>query len=270
MVSVITTTYRHGGIDIAYASLRKQTYQDFEWILLDPLYEKRKNEVKAYVRDIKLKHLPEIPCQRPQLTSVPYHINCASNQAVRAASGDYLLFYQDYIWLSAAAIEKMVNLVDPKTVVSGVGHKAQFPDHIDNPTGLISTFNQPFIARPSGISERDERLDGRSEIIPVPHDFIEANFAIFPRQLFYDIGGFHEDFDNTNYGSDNLAITMKADIMGYNFVLDKTNECVGFNQSLFPRPVDWETRHTNKGAFLSLMPKLEAKQWENHLVSGVR
>jgi cephalosporin hydroxylase len=45
MISVMNLTNRHGGIDILWASMKRQTEQDFQLVLVDGLCRERDNEV---------------------------------------------------------------------------------------------------------------------------------------------------------------------------------------------------------------------------------
>jgi hypothetical protein len=222
----------------------KQTFTDFEWVLVDALYDVRRAAVRRFVENVPLIHLPE-PQKRAENV---WNLCAAYNEGIRRCSGEYILSYQDYIWLPGTGIEKLLDLADDRTAVIGVGHKAEKPDKAVNPRGLITIFEEPYSDRPKGISELDTRIDGRQEVVETNYSFFELNYAIAPRRFYWDAGGLPEEFDK-GYGADNIGLSLKAHLMGYGFLLDKTNECVGFNQSLFPRPYDWERRHNNKGFF---------------------
>ena len=45
-ISVLTFTYRPGYIDNMTQALRDQTLKDFEWLLIDDLWEQRKDVVR--------------------------------------------------------------------------------------------------------------------------------------------------------------------------------------------------------------------------------
>src|SRR3990167_8621719 len=101
-VSIITVTNRWGGIDIAWSSLKKQTFKDFEWILLDKHYHARSKEVAEFVNDDRLKHYPIHPPKGPEI----WDLNRAYNQAVRLSTGDLIISFQDYIWLEKEQVDK--------------------------------------------------------------------------------------------------------------------------------------------------------------------
>ena len=58
-ISVIVPTNRIGGLDILFESLKRQSFQDFELILADAIYQYRKNIVAETVRQygFPVKHI---------------------------------------------------------------------------------------------------------------------------------------------------------------------------------------------------------------------
>lgn len=239
-VSVLCVTNRQGSIDILFRNLRKQTFKDFEVVIVD-------GSEKGHPIDeeeMAVKYFPEPKAKNPQLTSVPFNLGWAYNFGIRYCEGEFIFCLQDYIWIPANAIEKFLERIETdaekKTCVIGVGHKAKYPETLDG----------DFSTKPTGISEIDDRLVGSGRDIQwTDYSQFELNYAMVPKQMFYDAGGLEESFDNTYYGADNTALALKAEMMGYKFLIDKSNECIGYNQSLFPRPRDWEERHNNKGNY---------------------
>lgn len=243
-ISVITPTNRLGGIDIAYKSLKKQTFKDFEWVLVDSHCDNRRKIVDKYVKDMNFIHINEPPKKKGSL----WNLNAAYNQGFRWSKGELIISYQDFIWLPGDGLQKFWDLYQeyPDTFISGIGNKAKYPDKIDN-KGYITLWNKPYKGRPTGISELDNRVDGGKELIDSNYSFFELNWSSFPREAVDKLGGFDEQLDY-HYGGDNVHFALRASLLGYKFKVDKSNECIGFNQdALFPRPDDWEEKHVNKG-----------------------
>ena len=253
-ISVLTVTNRPGGIDVTWASLKKQTFTDFEWILCDELYEWRKEEVKAYVNDTRLIHIPS-----PRVHEDLWNLNKSHNAALRAARGDLIVSLQDYIWIRGDGLEKFWALhtaLGPRNLITGAGHKSEHPRLAHDIKGKITIFKEPFTDKPSGISERDSRLEGEMKLEETNASWWETNWAAAPRKVFYDLGGYEEQHDAEFYGCDNLTIALRAELLGYRFWLDKTNQCIGLPHSdFFPRPADWEKRHGRHGAFAAWYTK---------------
>ena len=61
----------------------------------------------------------------------------------------------------------------------------------------------------------------------------ELNWAAAPRSMFHRLGGFEEAHDAGFYSCDNLAVSYRAERLGYRAYIDWTNECVGFPHQLY-------------------------------------
>lgn len=258
-VSVLCVTNRPGSLAIIRDGLKKQTYKNFNLVIVDGLRD-RDPGVDLSGSGLNWEWYSEPEPKNKQVTSVPFNLGQAYNFGITQCSGEYIFCLQDYIWIPANAIEKFVDriILDPekKTAVIGVGHKAKYPDSLDG----------DFTKRPTGISEIDDRLVGDDRGTQwTNYSQFELNYAMCPRKMFYDAGGMEESFDNTFYGADNTALALKAEMMGYKFLIDKSNECIGYNQSIFSRPSDWEERHNNKGNYNSWARTAATGSWTKYL-----
>jgi len=262
-VSVLCVTNRPGALAILRAGLEKQTYKNFNLVVVDGMCDRDPGS-ELSGSGINWQWFAEPEPKNKQITSVPFNLGQAYNYGITNCSGEYIFCLQDYIWIPANAIEKFVDRItldaDKKTVVIGVGHKAKYPESIEGMTPEM------IAEKPTGISEIDDRLvDSNRDVQWVDSSKFELNYAMAPKQMFYDAGGLEESFDNTFYGADNTALGLKAEIMGYKFLIDKSNECIGYNQSLFPRPCDWEQRHNNKGNYNVWARTATTGSWTNYL-----
>lgn len=246
-ISVLTVTNRPGGIDVTWNSLKKQSFQDFEWILADELYESRKNEVAAYVNDERLKHIPT-----PRVPEDLWNLNKSYNAALRVARGDLVVSLQDYIWIRGDGLAKFWDLhtaLGPRVFLTGAGHKGRGPRPVDL-QGKVTIYEEPYAEKPTEITERDSRLEGEIKLEESNPSWWETNWAAAPLLAFYELGGYPEQHDGEFYGCDNLSIAYPAHLNGYRFFLDKTNQCVGIDHGeLWPRPEDWEERHGRHGGW---------------------
>ncbi len=103
-VSVITTAYRPGGLDITLAGMLDQTYPNFEVIIVDKRYNKRHNDVMKLAEDYgirdKIIHLPEHRMNGKWTTFCS-----AWNTGMALATGDLLIFLCDWMYVHSSWIE---------------------------------------------------------------------------------------------------------------------------------------------------------------------
>lgn len=92
MISVIAPTNRIGGLDILASSLRQQTFQDFELVLVDAIRPFRKD--LTFWSDMRVQWLD--PGSDEKLTTNYMH---SMNMAIEHARGDTIVFMPDYAWL---------------------------------------------------------------------------------------------------------------------------------------------------------------------------
>jgi glycosyltransferase involved in cell wall biosynthesis len=242
-ISVINVTKRYGGIDILYNNIRKQTFKDVEVIIADELYADRQQEVKEYFKGIPLKHVPTRP-KRPQDV---WNLAKAYNDALKQVEGELVVSIDDFIWTPNNALQRFWEVYQQKglCLITGVGNKAGYPE-IVNPTGKITIFKQDYRSKPQGVIERDNRIDGRTNVEEVNHSFFELAYSAFPMDIARGIGGFDEETDQFYCGQDrNFAL--RCHLQGFPVYMDRGNENIGlFHQGFQPRPSDWEERHYNK------------------------
>lgn len=93
---------RHGGIDILWSSLKRQTIQDFELILSDGLWREREKEVKDYINDPRLKYLRQSDKREGAYTNLAH----ADNECFRECTGELIVCVRErererWIWMHA-------------------------------------------------------------------------------------------------------------------------------------------------------------------------
>lgn len=247
-ISVLTPTARPGGIDTWRSSLARQTFTDFEALLLDEKYLERQTEVARFLSgDSRLVHL-----QPPAKDAHKFwNLSRSLNFGLAMARGELVVFYQDYIYLESDGLQRFWDKYQEvgDALISGVGHKGKQPDWAVNLGGKLTIFCQsgvpdvvthpndrPWLGtnRPDGKWFRDPRLQGRGFHPCNPIEY-EGNWACVPLKIAEAIGGFDEDFDLGGFGYDNNNFAERAQLAGYQTWLDEDNECVGFaHELLFP------------------------------------
>ncbi len=132
----------------------------------------------------------------PQQTRAS-NLNASLNAGLKLVKTPYVIFYQDFIRLEPDCFEKLLKLANPTTFVTTC---------TKNPKGKIE----------------DPRYLGADCPRPCKPDEWEANVAIAPMKAVKELGGFDEEYDN-GWSWDNVNLAERADILGYEFVLDESN-----------------------------------------------
>lgn len=124
-------------------------------------------------------------------------LSSAYNRMLRRATGDIIVIYQDFIEIPRSALGAIIKLNHDKTAYTYPVGKVENPS--DKPVKWDWRHNKT----------------GKIE----PQEW-EIDFASAPRSLFFDVGGFDEDFDR-GWSWENVNIAQRADKAGYSF------ECSG-------------------------------------------
>lgn len=245
-ISVLTISNRHGGVDIAWSSLRRQTFRDFEWVFSDTMCLERRDAVIEYTKgDPRVIHRQQMPKEKSAKT----WLNHAQNQAYLQSRGELIVLLQDYIAIKPDALEKfwLQYQANPKAFVSGVGHQYGRPgrDQVTDPVGLITVFAKPFEGRPELIVWSDPRkTDNYGSFYPCNPPDWEANWAMLPRKMIEDIGGWDESYDGVGHAWDNCSIAERAFMLGYEPYLDQSNESFSIrHEDFFDHPLKRENHH---------------------------
>ena len=94
-MSVITYTIREGGLDWMARYLSKQTFTEFEWIVVDGFYSKRHEHLTQLCKELNvhLIHLPE-PVLPYKLTD--YNIASNGNEALKHVTTEHIVIIDDW------------------------------------------------------------------------------------------------------------------------------------------------------------------------------
>ncbi len=87
MITVLTPTYRLLYKERQLEALSKQTFKDFEWVIVDDSYDKNKGIEAPF----KVKHIP------PRLLVPYFALSAALNDGLTVSSGKYVFFMNDYV-----------------------------------------------------------------------------------------------------------------------------------------------------------------------------
>lgn len=114
-ISVITPTIRPDGLKLVEKALKRQTFQDFEWIV-----QGREGE------------LPE---------GCVWSLNRDYNTAIRKAQGELIVSWQDWTYANPDCLERFWTHYqqEPKTLVTAVGNK------YDDESWMVENWRDPRI-----------------------------------------------------------------------------------------------------------------------------
>jgi len=228
-ISLIYVSNRYGGLDILKFNLKRQTFQDFELIFVDGLYDKRKDIVPEYFKNFKVKHIPDVDL-KPEEGYITKLARC-DNQAYKACDGELIVHLQDYIYVPQDGLQKYWDTykLHPNALVTGISHQYYHPtkEKVVNEEGLTSVYGFEYREKPEIISWFDPRCDRSESYLGIrkaqPVEW-ELNWASIPKKVIYDLGGMDESYDKHGFGYDNTNIATRASFLGYPIYLDSSNE----------------------------------------------
>lgn len=210
-VSVLTLTNRPNSLSLARKSLNRQTFKDFEWIIVSPL--------RLDIAEAKV--IPDPPKRKGDY----WQLNRAYNEGLKHCRGELVVSLQDWIYITPQGLEKFwLAYEQTDGCISGIG------DQYDALIGAQPT-NKVWVD-----PRRTDKYGSFYECMP--NDW-ELNWACAPLKAFYDIGGFDEELDKWA-GGDNISVCERMDELGYKFYLDQTNESFTLRHGRYK---DWDERH---------------------------
>lgn len=233
-LAVFTPTYRPGGLDVLEASLMRQTFKNFVWIVSDQRFLRRGETWKEIMERVPF----EILFMNREIEEGNKRNLCAMYNAAAdfVAANDFnmLVSLQDYIYVPEDGLEKFVavNKLFPNDLLTGVTHisREPFPNKIVDLGGDYTIFAEPYADKPKHFSWKDVRVSELyvvgDDILPVQTGHWEANWAALPKNILeagirwdnaYDKGIAYENMDFAQQANKNL---------GTKVILDKTNVAI--------------------------------------------
>jgi len=211
---VFTPTYRPGGLDVLEASLMRQSFRNFVWVVCDERYHDRK---KAWADILSRVDFPIMFLNVPKKKKNKRNLAAAYNEAVKFAVGDAFdafISLQDYIWAPEDGFQKFLWACqdNPNDLITGVTHISRdpFPNKIADLDGDYTIFKEEYYGKPKHLSWEDVRVSeiyrgfDPGAIIQVQEGHWEANWAAVPINLLergarwdtaYDKGIAYENMD---------------------------------------------------------------------------
>lgn len=219
-VSIITPTIREGWWRIQAENLANQTYKFFEWIIVDDYKTDRRDIAEKYAKKYNL----NIKYLRGDKVTRFYDRRCglvrANNKAWQNATGELLVWYQDFILIPNNGIEQLVDL------------------YRHNPNALIAPVDVYYDCKPANRENKEDWWEEKDVLTEEtwrnvrvknqgiresenPFDF-EMNYGAIPKHIVSKLNGWWEFMDD-GLGYDNTEIAFRAQKLGYKIIIDDTN-----------------------------------------------
>lgn len=216
-VTIITPTVRFEGLTLVGKALKRQTFKDFEWLIVAPF----KPAVSTPHRPIR-----DIARSNGDL----HTLNKAYNEAISKAQGQLIISWQDYTYARPDTLERFFTHYqqEPKVLVTAVGNK------YSDESFTVMTWKDP--------RERDDL----GSYYPCYFNDIEFNLCSLPKDALYAVGGFDEELDKF-YGMDGYSVVDRLNMLGgYDFKIDQSIKSYSLNHS---RYTDWEEKNAIHGPY---------------------
>lgn len=232
-VVVFSPTYRPGGLDILEASLMRQSYRDFVWLVSDQKFLERKDTWAEIIRRVDF---PVMFVNRAVREGNKRNLAEMYNVAAEYVVSDgftMLISLQDYIYLPEDGIQRFLNenVMFPDSLLTGVTHISRdpFPNKVVDPEGHYTIFAEPYTDKPKRMSWEDVRATELyvvgSSTLPVEQTHWEANWAAVPRKVL-DAGVRWDEQYDKGIAYENMDFAMQAKEKGFDVVLDKNNVAI--------------------------------------------
>lgn len=218
-LTVYTPTIRKGFWNLMAQNLSVQTYKNFEWVIVDDFPEDRSKIAKEYATKYQL----DIKYLRGKKRAVKrkYGLCNANNTVLENATGEVLVFLQDFILIPEDGLEQIAILHNKNPdcllalpdmyVKSSVLIDKDSEDWFHGETDVVGEFIR------QNIRIKNEGL----RFTENPMDF-EQNYGAIPVKIAKELGGWWEFYD-FGLGWDNTSIAYRALKAGYKILLDETN-----------------------------------------------
>jgi len=241
LVSVVTVTMREGWWAIMARNLSQQTYDNFEWVIVDDYKEDRSEIAKKYAEAYGL-NIKYIRGDKALGTYKRKHgLVRANNIGWKAAKGELLVYLQDFILIPENGVESLVDL------------------YRHRPNALLAPVDQYFFPKEPNKKNKEDWWDGSLDVVGKfswrnvrvkfegiretdnPYDF-EMNYAGIPRSIVERMNGWYEFFDD-GMGFDNSEFSQRALELDYKVIIDDTNiaTCIDIGHHGLPLNTEgWE------------------------------
>lgn len=225
MISVITPSVRPDGLEIVKKCLKRQTIQDFEWIIASP--QKYFISIDRLIgHDYNFEFVADPPKEEGDFWTL-----CkAWNNAYAHAKGELIVNIQDWIWFPPDLLERFWYHYqsNPRILVSAVGDQYERLDDRGVPTNVVWYDPRKF----STVKFEDS-----------PPSEMEMAVCSIPKQALIECGGLDEEYDKC-CGVQEKEMCWRLNRMNWDFFVDRTIE---YKALYHPRLTeDWDKIYKEK------------------------
>ncbi len=234
MVSVLTPSIRKGWWNIMAHNLSGQSYDNFEWIVIDDYPEDREDVMDKYCKKWEIenyqyiRHTPEVRRK--------FALASANNAGIRASKGELLIWLQDFVLIPNDGIERIVDLYrhHPYDFIAPVD--TRLVPSIKPDTDNEDWFNGK-LDIPGEIVYKNIRMKNKGIRYSDTVTDLELNYGAIPKKLLEDLNGFWEFYDDA-LGYDDTEIVYRGFELGARLVVDDTNAatCIDHWKALKNKP----------------------------------
>lgn len=195
MISIVTPTVRKEMLEVMDKCLKRQDFQDFEWLVCSPT-------------DYGFGTFVQEP---PKREGDFYRLSGALNKGFQEAKGELVVVIMDGNWFPPDTLSMFWThyQTSPKALVGAIGHQYDMLDQYGKPTNMM--WQDP---------RARSDLGSFYEVAPSE---IEFAMCSIPKQALLDAGGIDEDYDKCPAVGEK-EMCWRLDKLGYKFYLDQMIE----------------------------------------------
>jgi glycosyltransferase involved in cell wall biosynthesis len=124
-ISICTVTARNGFAETQAEFIAKQTHKDIEWVLVDFAFEARARLMKETAKKLGLKiiHSPNVRTNDIFMRDISRN----RNKALALATGDAVIFLDDYAVIYPDFVEKHLDVLKDNAISAGMMYRHEVP-----------------------------------------------------------------------------------------------------------------------------------------------
>lgn len=220
-ISVLYHTYRPGGFDMLLDSLKQQTFDDFELVVVDDYSDDRSDLIKPMFESEGIDVSFFGRCKEKCIKNTGFNLANTWNTGVLASTGNICLILCDYLWIPPDGLQKFIDGFDKlgnKCCISGVGR------YWTNKEGLkLRMEDLEFSVFKDGWNGAPIDNGWSYPTMWIPKTF-ELFYSAIPYDMLVEINGFQECFDASPNAQVEPFIQQAKDA-GWKLHVDEGNRC---------------------------------------------